>query len=371
MNLNLIKILGIFLVTICCIIATYTDVKRQIIPNKLTFSFFLIGISIVSFYFYLADDFNIFYYCSIIIVYFLSYILWYFGVWAGGDVKLFTAISTLLIPEFLDIIPSYEIFNILFPVNLVSFKVPTFLLIFNSVLAIIPLVITLVIVKIFTEKHYLLNDLIKTLDFKEVLLSLNSLIISYNIIIGLNVYHTVLKIIILIFFAYLASSLMKNDIILILFSTVIFFKQLITNDLIFYFYEFMVLFFILTLKNVYNGGIIKKALTRDVYKKDINEGMILAYPLYCKNNEYYFDKTSFLSNFKDIVSKKDKGQLICGIKSSGLSPQEVYLVKTNVNQDIIPIKEGLSFAPFILLGLFITFLIGNTFDLIIMLMEMI
>ena len=157
MNLDLIKILGILLVTMCCIIATYTDVRYQIIPNKLTFSLFLIGISIVTFYFYQTDSFNIFYYCSIIIIYSFSYILWYLGVWAGGDVKLFTAISTLLVPEFLDIIPNYNIFNIILPVDLVSFKIPTLLLIFNSVFAIIPLLITIVIVKIVTDKHYLIS----------------------------------------------------------------------------------------------------------------------------------------------------------------------------------------------------------------------
>jgi hypothetical protein len=229
----------------------------------------------------------------------------------------------------------------------------------------------MVIVKIFADKHYLIGDLIETFDFKEVLLSLNSLIISYNIISELNVYHPVLKIIILLVFTYLLSRIMKKEVIFIGISVLVFAKQILTNNIIFYFYDFVILLFILTLKNIYAKGIVKKALTMDVYKMNIKEGMILAYPLYYKNNEYYFDKTSFLSNLKDSLSKKDKGKLVCGIKSSGLSWEEVYLIKNNLNQDIIPIKEGLSFAPFILLGLFITFSIGNTFDLIIMLVGMI
>jgi hypothetical protein len=225
--------------------------------------------------------------------------------------------------------------------------------------------------KIFADKHSLIGDLIETFDFKEVLLSLNSLIISYNIISELNVYHPVLKIIILLVFTYLLSRIMKKEVIFIGISVLVFAKQILTNNIIFYFYDFVILLFILTLKNIYAKGIVKKALTMDVYKMNIKEGMILAYPLYYKNNEYYFDKTSFLSNLKDSLSKKDKGKLVCGIKSSGLSWEEVYLIKNNLNQDIIPIKEGLSFAPFILLGLFITFSIGNTFDLIIMLVGMI
>ena len=352
----------------CCIIATYTDVKYQIIPNKLTFSLFLVGISIVTFYYYQVGSFSIFYYCSIIVIYSFSYILWYLGVWAGGDVKLFTAISTLLIPEFLEVIPHNTIFNLTLPVNLISFKIPTFLLIFNSVLAIIPLLITMVIVKIITDKHYLINDFLKSFDFKEVVLSLNSLIISFNVIAELNVYHVVVKVIFLLFFAYLVSRIMKNDIFFIVLSIVILLKQIFTNDLIFYVYEFIVLFVILAIKNIYKNGIVKKAFTKDISKKELDEGMILAYPVYYKNNEYYLDKDTFFSKVKNNISKKDKGKLVCGNRSAGLSIQEVSLIKTNLNQDIIPVKEGLSFAPFILVGLFITLFIGNTFDIVIQLM---
>ena len=42
----LIKISGILIVTICSIIATYTDVKYGIIPNKLTTSTLIIWFTI-------------------------------------------------------------------------------------------------------------------------------------------------------------------------------------------------------------------------------------------------------------------------------------------------------------------------------------
>lgn len=370
MNLNLIKILGIFLVTMCCIIATYTDVKSQTIPNKLTFSLFLIGIVLGTFYFYKVGSLNIFYYCSILLVYLFSYVLWYFGVWAGGDVKLFTAISTILIPEFLVVIPNYKIFNIVMPLNLLSFKIPTFLLIFNSVLSIVPIIIVMVIYKIFIHKPYLIDEFKKTINFKEVLLSLNSLIISYIIISELNVYNPMLKIVLIFIVGYMISYIMNYDIFFIIISLVIVIKQILTMDILFYLYEFIFLLIILTIKNVYKAGLVKKALTKNICKNNLEEGMILAYPLYIKDNKYYFNKESMFSNIRNNFSNKDKGELVCEIKASGLSSNDVSLIKNNLNQDI-PIKEGLSFAPFILSGLFITFFVGNTFDLMVLLLGMI
>ena len=117
----------------------------------------------------------------------------------------------------------------------------------------------------------------------------------------------------------------------------------------------------MTIKNVYKAGLVKKALTKNICKNNLEEGMILAYPLYIKDNKYYFNKESMLSNIRNNFSNKDKGELVCEIKASGLSSNDVSLIKNNLNQDI-PIKEGLSFAPFILSGLFITFfVVAGTF----------
>lgn len=370
MSLYLIKILGIFLVTVCCLIATYTDVKWQIIPNKLTFSLFFIGLFIVTYYFYETSNFNVFYYCSIPIVFIFSYLLWYAGVWAGGDVKLFTAISTILIPDFLLVIPKYNFLNFILPVNLLSFKIPTFLLIFNSILSIVPVVVLMVLLKIFKDKPYLIKDLKKTLNFKDALLSLNSLIISHIIISEFNVYHPLLKMVIVIILFYIFTKIKKHEFVFIVLSVTVFFEELFLNSLLLYLYELLFLVIVLSIKEIYKKGIIKEALTESIKLNDLKEGMILAYPLYYDNTNYYFNKNNMLTNIKNTISKKDNGKLICGVKSSGLTSQEVQFIKSNLNSQFVPIKEGLSFAPFILTGLFITFFIGNTVDLTINLLEM-
>ena len=110
----LIKIFGIILVVMCCLIAVYTDVKFQVIPNKLNFLTLLLGVILVtSFYIFKSDVYGLlFYYFSMMMVFGISYVIWRLGIWAGGDVKLFTAISSLLIKDFLMILPVFSVVSV-------------------------------------------------------------------------------------------------------------------------------------------------------------------------------------------------------------------------------------------------------------------
>ena len=355
----------------CCIIATYTDVKRQVIPNKLTFSTFIIGICLVSFYYFREGIINIPYYLSILMVFLLSYALWHLGVWAGGDVKLFTAISTLLVPEFLDIIPRYTLFGITLPVGMSSVEVPTLLLIFNSVLSIIPIVVMIIIYTILKNKPYLIDDLKQTLNFKEVFLSLNSLTVSYILISQIDVHYTIIKIVFLVIFSYIISRIMKYDIILIIITLIILGQQLWTANILTYIEELIILTVIIMTKNIYTKGIIKEALTENILKTGLDEGMILSYPLYYKDNQYYFEKKGYLKRMKDQLKNERTGKIICNTRASGLEMEDIFKIIEIDEIRTVPIKKGLSFAPFILSGLFITFLVGNTFAMITIVLELI
>lgn len=364
MNLYIIKIFGIILVTMCCLIATYTDVKYQIIPNKLTFTTIILGISLVSIYFSLVGHFNLFYYISICAVFVFSYILWKLGVWAGGDVKLFTAISTLLIPDFMNILPSYVINGISLPFNIFSLRVPAFYVMFNSILSIIPVVLIYVSIIIMKDKPNLKEKFIQSFNFKDVLLTVNSLIISYMIISELNVYHTLIKIIFLLILSYVMSKILNYKIILIISTILVISQQILTANLIFYLTEFIIITVLITVKNIYHKSIIQDALTQNIDMNLLEEGMILQYPLYYKNQQYYFDK----SNWYDF---KDKGELICSNNACGLTNVEIKKLKKVYVNSTISIKKGLSFAPFILAGLIITLLLGNTYQLSIYLVGLI
>lgn len=357
MNLYLIKILGIIIVTMCCIIATYTDVKFQTIPNKLTFSTLSIGITLVTLNNYIQGYRDIFYYFSVIIVFIFTYILWKVGVWAGGDVKLFTAISSLLIPEFLTVLPKIKIAGIVFPYDLMLFPVPTFLLIFNSVLSVIPLLLILVSAIIIKEKPYLIGRFRESFKFNEVFLALNSLIISYNIISQTNLYQSVLKIFLIFILMFLISAVLKNQKLLIVTSVLVIAHQIITSNIIFYLEDFIVISSFNIIRTFLKSGLISEALTYNVHITDLEEGMILKYPLYYNDTGYYFDKSSWY-NIKD-----NKGELVCARSPAGITLTEIKILNETCSDSSIAIKKGVPFAPFILAGLFITLIFGNTFTL--------
>jgi len=79
------------------LIATYTDLKDRIIPNKLTYSLIFLGIAL-----HALESFTVSSFWPLltsialtVATFAFSWLLWKAGVWAGGDVKLFTGIAAL------------------------------------------------------------------------------------------------------------------------------------------------------------------------------------------------------------------------------------------------------------------------------------
>ena len=77
--------------------ATYTDFRERIVANRLTFGLIAMGI-VLHFADALANAQMLIFYetiFAVIATFVFAYALYHFGVWAGGDVKLFTAIAAL------------------------------------------------------------------------------------------------------------------------------------------------------------------------------------------------------------------------------------------------------------------------------------
>lgn len=135
-------------------IAIYTDMRWRIIPNKLNYSMIAFG---VAFYLLLGlSKINLMVAVSgalgAAICFAIGYVLWFSGGWAGGDVKLFTALGALLYGY------SMPFGNPVYPVPLT--------LLFNSVIASIPVLIAyFVILK--ARGQRVLYDEVKITDLKE------------------------------------------------------------------------------------------------------------------------------------------------------------------------------------------------------------
>ena len=141
MILDSIFLIQLIITVLFSVIAAIYDVKYGIVPDKLNYILLVFGIvsnlilSIISsnVKFILAS------FISMIITYTITFMLWKLKMWGGGDVKLFTAIATV-IPSglnisFLNIIPELSIypfsFSVLINSILVSFP---FLVVFISYL---------------------------------------------------------------------------------------------------------------------------------------------------------------------------------------------------------------------------------------------
>ncbi|MEM2866760.1 MAG: prepilin peptidase [Candidatus Hadarchaeales archaeon] len=121
------------LAVLTAVVAVYTDVfKNRIIPDALTLPMVLVGVS----FHLLAGAWEGDLYLALsgalgaTVAFSLSYLLWYLGGWAGGDVKLLTAFGALL-PSYSPprASPPYSSDLPLFP----------FTILFNTVLLTLPL----------------------------------------------------------------------------------------------------------------------------------------------------------------------------------------------------------------------------------------
>lgn len=139
MNINVLFLVQIIVTVLFAVSASIFDIKRNIVPDGLTYlliSFGLMSNLILTFLtgnikYVLAS------FISMVVTYYVTKMLWKLKMWGGGDVKLFTAIATA-IPiglniDFLNIFPTFSIYPFVFTVILNSILVSfPFLVIFTS-----------------------------------------------------------------------------------------------------------------------------------------------------------------------------------------------------------------------------------------------
>ncbi|MEK6957449.1 MAG: A24 family peptidase [archaeon] len=86
-----------FLTLITLLIATYTDLRKRIVPNRLTYTIAGTGIILKIFESLNAQAIEpiLFAFAAATIAFVVSYALYRMGAWAGGDVKLVTALAII------------------------------------------------------------------------------------------------------------------------------------------------------------------------------------------------------------------------------------------------------------------------------------
>ena len=148
MIINNIFLIQIAVTILFSILAAFYDIKSSIVPNKLNFSLLFFGI--VSNLILSVITNNIKYilasFISMLITYVITYMMWKLNIWGGGDVKLFTAIATV-IPSGINI----NILNIFPQLSIYPFS---FSVVVNSILIAFPFLVVFVTYLVFKNNIF-------------------------------------------------------------------------------------------------------------------------------------------------------------------------------------------------------------------------
>ena len=148
MIINTIFLIQIAVTILFSILAAFYDIKSSIVPNKLNFSLLFFGI--VSNLILSVITNNIKYilasFISMLITYVITYMMWKLNIWGGDDVKLFTAIATV-IPSGINI----NILNIFPQLSIYPFS---FSVVVNSILIAFPFLVVFVTYLVFKNNIF-------------------------------------------------------------------------------------------------------------------------------------------------------------------------------------------------------------------------
>lgn len=369
-NMTLICVI---IALVACIYASYTDITKSIIPNKLTFPLILVGIILNGINAYIIGNYMIFVYTLIFTVgiFILGYLFWRLGAWAGGDVKLFTAIAALI--PFQPLLVNYKLF-FNFPITAgYPFGLTV---IINSILSILPFLLIFVFYIAFTEKHEIKKILFEPITnykktLSQVLVVNTAVILAIFILYYLKINFIILYII-LMFILVFAINKLPNKIkyaLICLFTIYSLYDnaQLTLTTFISLYISIVFVRLIILLLTQVN----KSALQDDKKVEELEEGMILANDLYeISENELSFEEDSIFSKFKQATTTGDisilttsKGKLILKSTAAGLTDKNIEFFKELINdgklENKIRVKRGVPFAPSILIGLIISLFIGD------------
>ncbi len=358
---------------LACIYASYTDLKNGIIANKLTFPLIGLGIILNGINAFLIGNLMFLVYTLVFTttIFVLGYLFWKLGAWAGGDVKLFTALAALL--PFQPLIINYTVLGYSIPL-MASYPFP-FTVIINSILSILPFLLIFVFYIVYTEKKHLLGQLVTPVkEYQKNLLL--ALVVTSAVTIALFItpflpFQLIILSLILIYILTMVISRIPNRIKAVVVSviTVYALYQNLQVTLI----GIAVIFISITIIGIIRSlltSVNKEALQDDVKIENLKEGMIMAYGLYEKDNEVYFDKEGLISKFKKSAKSGEvtslntpKGKLLVGNLAAGITPKNIELFKELAAkgklEDTVRVKRGVPFAPSIFIGLLISLFIGD------------
>ena len=367
-----IELLSVFIALLACFYASYSDIKRGIIPNRLTFPVIGLGLLLNGARALMESDPWIFIYTAIFTagIFALGYILWRMGAWAGGDVKLFTAVTSLL--PFQPSLVSYSFLGTAFPVT-ASYPFPLTVII-NSILALLPFLLVYVFFIIYTSRRHLMDEFMEPLrqyrTSMVLALVITSAVTLTFIITDFLPFQIIVLSLILVYLLTMVISRLPPRVKAVIVSVIIVYSlyknfELTVSGVVILWVSITVIQLIRKLLT----SITREALQDTMGVDELKEGMILASTLYRKGDEYYFDDSSLLDRFRtaartgDVSALTYRGEPVVSAMAAGLREEEIETLRDLVSRgrikDEFRIRRGMPFAPAIFIGLLVSLLIGD------------
>lgn len=354
--------------------AAYSDLKRGIIPNKLTFPMIAIGI--------LIHALNGIYISDLLVVmsgllgalisFIFGYILWILGAWSGGDVKLLAGFGALLPYG----IPNVTGYPSLSPVPIIGFApYPFFITIFiNSVIGIAPFLLFFVFY-IGRNKKEDLKKIFEPFSKPLVIVEASLVIMGFGytgvLISGLiRLRYAFIIVLPMLFLAYRLEIKVRRVLTLLFLVLMIFSYTNIYRIVIIWFYIFIMVLFV-QFFITFAGVTRTKILVDQKRISELQEGEISGETIYIKNGEIIRQKGY---GIKEIVDRALNGDfdvfrprdvIVSSTSAAGVTLEQIEtlneLVKENKLENEITVKKGMPYGPALFIGLFISVIFGDLF----------
>ncbi|MFQ5816085.1 MAG: A24 family peptidase C-terminal domain-containing protein [Candidatus Hydrothermarchaeaceae archaeon] len=359
----MLNVLFVLLAIAGALVASATDLKSRIVPNKLSFGLLAIGVVGNTTYGLYTGDTSLLGDLAkgVLFIFAIGYVFWILGGWSAGDAKEFLFLASLL--------PRYprSLYGYLTP-NLASYPFPVTILL-NTFVLIFPALILYSIV--ISYKNLSLTEFLKPLlGFKRYIkegifivsaLSLGMMLGKpYLIVVALLAFHVPwLKdthrylLALVIVTAFIAGNDPQDRLV----------------DLIRYLATTTVFFAIIGVLWNSIGILRNKALRETREISDLQEGDVIAEEIYIQDGKIKRDNRSISEKFMALVlsgaereSRKNR-ILIASPRAAGLSTKDVSTLKKFVIEGKmdgnIAVKKSMPFAPVTLAGLLSALIVGD------------
>lgn len=361
----MLELLPVALAIFAVCAANYTDLKKRIIPNKLTLPLIVAGVIFYALLgFYKANLWtSMSGALGAALAFAIGYAMWLAGGWAGGDVKLFTALGALL-PKYT---PPYGEAPYPFPLTLL----------FNSVIGVAPILLAYIVISCVRKPGVggriispLRRSALRYIEAPWVLIGCSALGLEASSLLGLGWLRWPF-IALLIFILYRVPFKVRFPIAAALTLYRFYLAPLAAAE------AFLIILCLLPSLRLLISAIgvaNREVLQKEVKITELKEGMIPAETIYEKGGKvgryvgagYGELLRQALRNPSKLVFKPKWDRVLANPRvAAGVTRSQVralrQLVRKGELEDHIRIKKGMPFAPAFGLGLFIAIFFGDIY----------